>query len=93
LVINVAGDDLAPWNNGSWQLQTAPGSDNESQVSESMAAPDIEVSPRALAGLFSGMYSARNLANWGMLTGTVSGIAKADTLFATQYAPHCPDHY
>lgn len=93
LVINVAGDDLAPWNNGRWQLQTAPSSDDESQVSESTAAPDIELSPRALAGLFSGMYSARNLANWGMLTGTVSGIAKADTLFATQYAPHCPDHY
>ena len=93
LVLEIAGDDLAPWNNGRWQLQTSGDVDQDSQVSVSQRTPDVRVSMRALAGLLSGMYSAQTLANWGMLSGSPEGIAVANQTFMTNHAPHCPDHY
>lgn len=93
LVLGIAGDDLAPWNNGTWQLETSGSLADEAQVNVVSDAPDVELSVRALAGLYSGMYSARTLANWGQLSGSEQGIALADRLFSTTFAPHCPDHY
>ena len=93
LVLGIAGDDLAPWNNGTWCLETTSGLANDAQVNAVSDAPDVELSVRALAGLYSGMYSARTLANWGQLSGSEQGIAIADRLFSTTFAPHCADHY
>ena len=93
LVLGIAGDDLAPRNNGTWQLETSGSLADEAQVNAVSDAPDVELSVRALAGLYSGMYSARTLANWGQLSGSEQGIAVADRLFSTTFAPHCPDHY
>lgn len=93
LVLGIAGDDLAPWNNGTWQLETSGNPADEAKVDAVGDAPDVELSVRALAGLYSGMYSARMLANWGQLSGSERGIASADRLFSTTFAPHCPDHY
>jgi predicted acetyltransferase len=93
LVVEVHGDDLAPWNNGRWLLQTAGDAGEESKVSTTELNPDITLSIRALSGLFSGMYSAQTLANWGMLSGQPEGISTASGVFATKYGPHCPDHY
>lgn len=93
LVLGIAGDNLAPWNNGTWQLETSGSLADEAQVNAVSDAPDVELSVRALAGLYSGMYSARMLANWGQLSGSEQGIAVADRLFSTTFAPHCPDHY
>ncbi|NCF44784.1 MAG: hypothetical protein GWP70_08195, partial [Proteobacteria bacterium] len=67
--------------------------DEDAKVSVSKESPDIVLGIKALAGLFSGMYSARMLANWGMLEADAAAIGKADRLFATTHAPHCPDHY
>jgi predicted acetyltransferase len=92
-VLGIAGDDLAPWNNGTWQLETSGSLADEAQVNAVSDAPDVELSVRALAGLYSGRYSARTLANWGQLSGSEQGIAVADRLFSTTFAPHCPDHY
>lgn len=93
LVIEVHGDDLAPWNNGRWLLQTSGDTSQESQVSATDLNPDITLSIRSLSGLFSGMYTAQMLANWSMVSGLPSGISAANRVFATRYAPHCPDHY
>ncbi len=90
LIIQVEGDDLADWNNGVVALET---DGCESHVEPSTAVPDICLDPRGLAMLYSGMHSARQLSNWGMLSGTPPAIATADRLFQTQYAPHCPDHF
>lgn len=90
LTIEVAGDDLADWNNSVVKLET---DGPESQVTPSATAPDIRLDSRGLAMLYSGMHTARQLSNWGMLSGTPQGIGTADRLFQTQYAPHCPDHF
>ena len=93
LVLGIAGDDLAPWNNGTWRIDTPGYPEEEAKVTATDDVPDIQLSIRALAGLYSGMYSARTLANWGQLVGSEQGIAMADRLFSTTFAPHCPDHY
>ncbi|WP_338140959.1 GNAT family N-acetyltransferase [Candidatus Entotheonella palauensis] len=90
LAIEVAGDDLADWNNGVVELET---DGIESQVKPSTASPDICLGPRGLAMLYSGIHTARQLLNWGLLHGTPEGVVAADRLFQTQYAPHCPDHF
>ncbi len=90
LTIEVADDDLADWNNGVVQLETNGA---ESQVKPSAATPEICVNPRGLSMLYSGIHTARQLSNWGLLNGTSEGISTADRLFQTQYAPHCPDHF
>lgn len=49
----------------------------ESQVGATDLNSDITLSIRALSGLFSGMYSAQTLANWGMLRGLPQVISAA----------------
>ena len=65
----------------------------DSQVVPVTKAPDLTLSIKTLTSLFSGMYGAQTLANWGLLHGEPDAIAKANTLFATRHKPHCPDHY
>ena len=90
--IGVAGDDLAKWNNGCWRLSTEEGGAKASVAASSKSA-DVTLSVKSLTSLFCGMYRARDLANWGLIDGDASAITRLDRLMATQYAPHCPDHY
>ena len=93
LVIKLAGDDLAPWNNGTWCLQTFADESMDARVTPVTSPPEVTLSIKTLTGLFSGMYDAQTLANWGMLQGEPEAIAKATAVFATRFRPHCPDHY
>ncbi len=90
LSIEVADDDMADWNNGVVILETDGA---ESQVTTSTCTSDICVDPQGLAMLYSGRFTARQLSNWGKLRGEPQAIDTADSLFQTQYAPHCPDHF
>ena len=90
LTIGLADDPLTPWNNGVWQLQA--GKDG-AHVSPTNARPDIELTSKALASLYTGFRSATELGSWGLLRGDRQAIAKADALFRTRHAPHCPDHF
>ena len=88
--IGIAGDDLAPWNNGCWHLCSDGG---EANVQPSNDEPDVTLSIKDLTSIFCGMHRAQDLANWGWLSGQANAVARLDRLMATQYAPHCPDHY
>ena len=90
LTLRVADDALTPWNDGVWQLQT--GADG-AHVRHANAIADIELSAKALASLFTGFRSASQLANWGLLSGDRQAIHRADAVFRTRHAPHCPDHF
>ena len=81
---------MADGNNGIFSLET----DGETaQVSPSTAPPDIRLSIKALASLYSGFRSAQTLANWGLLAGDWPSIEAADRLFRTRYVPHCADNF
>lgn len=90
LTIGLNADPLTPWNDGQWHLEA--GTDG-ARMRPSKAAPDIELSSKALASLYTGFRSATELANWGLLAGDRRAVAKADALFRTRYAPHTPDHF
>lgn len=90
LTIGLASDPLTPWNNGRWHLEA--GTDG-ARCRQSKAAPDIELSSKALASLYTGFRSATELSTWGLLDGDRRALAKADALFSTRHAPHMPDHF
>ena len=88
--ITVRDDSLAPWNTGNYRLTV---SDGVADVTSCAGATDIQLSVKALASLYAGRRSARELFAWGLLDGGEDAILRADTLFATRHAPHCPDHF
>ncbi|XOV88128.1 MAG: enhanced intracellular survival protein Eis [Pseudomonadota bacterium] len=90
LVIEITTDSLCPWNTGRWQL-TVSGGDASVQTSNRPA--DITLDIRALALLFSGFRSATALAAAGLLEAKRPAQVLADRVFATPFAPHCPDHF
>lgn len=88
--IGIEEDALAPWNSGIHQLTASTeGADVKSVDS----APDIQLSVKALASLYTGFHSATVLAGWGLLKGEASSIQLAEQIFTTPHAPHCPDHF
>lgn len=88
--ITVREDSLAPWNAGSYRLTVSGGT---ADVAPCPAATDVEISVKALASLYVGRRSARELSAWGLLQGDADAVRRADALFATRHAPHCPDHF
>ncbi len=90
LTLRIAEDSLAPWNVGTWRLCASGGT---AEVGAAPGGADIVLSVKALALLYAGRRSARELAAWGMLEGEPEALRRADALFATRHAPHCPDHF
>ena len=88
--ISVRDDPLAPWNCGHYRLAVAGGA---ADVTAGTPDTDIQLSVKALASLYAGRRSARELSAWGLLEGNAEAVRRADALFATRHAPHCPDHF
>ena len=88
--ISVRDDPLAPWNCGHYRLAVAGG---VADVTPGTPDTDIQLSVKALASLYAGRRSARELSAWGLLEGNAEAVRRADALFATRHAPHCPDHF
>lgn len=90
LTFEVSKDDLAPWNAGRFLLEcSAEGA----EVTPATRAPDLRLSIKVLASLYTGFRTARQLANWGLLEGEDEAIERATRVFATRHAPHCPDPF
>ena len=90
ITIGLPEDSLTPWNKGNWQLRTAP---ENAQAKLTTKSPDISLSIKSLALLYTGYVSASRLAALGLLSGSSRAIETADRVFATHHAPHCPDHF
>ena len=88
--IAVRDDSLAPWNAGNYRLTVSGGA---ADVTPCTAVTDIQLSVKALASLYAGRRSARELSAWGLLEGDADAVQRADALFVTRHAPHCPDHF
>ncbi|NIQ93772.1 MAG: hypothetical protein GWN87_05840, partial [Desulfuromonadales bacterium] len=81
---------MTPWNNGTWQLEVAG---EEATATPSSGPPNIRLTLKTLASLYTGFRTARDLANWGFIEGSHDAIILADRIFATPHAPHCPDQF
>jgi len=89
ITIGLIDDPLTPWNNRSIRLEASP---EGAHVTSSKSA-DLQTSAKALASLYSGFRTARQLRAWGLIEGEDHVIDTADRLFASSHAPHCPDHF
>jgi predicted acetyltransferase len=90
LNIAVNGDDIANWNNETWQLEVGAG---EALAKKTTASPDVSLDISALSALYTGAASARSLSQIGKLDADLRVIEQLDQMFATHWKPHCPDHY
>ena len=90
LTIGLAADPLTPWNDGVWQLDAGQGG---ATATPAAGEADIRLGVKALTSLWMGFRSATELAAWGLLAGEPQAVARADSIFRTRHAPHCPDHF
>jgi predicted acetyltransferase len=91
LTIKITGDELCPWNEGTWQLD-ADGS--RAEVRRTSAEPDIIMGPAVLASLLAGHRSATFQARAGRLEARdPNALRLADDLFRTDYEPFCPNGF
>ena len=90
LVVDVQEDSLAPWNSGRWHLLLNDGDMSATRTSKHA---DVSINIRALSGLFCGSQRALDLFHWGQLDCRQDVARLLGRVFATDYAPHCPDHY
>ena len=91
LVVAVTGDDMCPWNNGSYLIET---DGLTTAIGKTDRAPALTVSPNALASLVAGHRSATHLHRAGRIeAASPQALRVADRLFRTEYAPHCPNGF
>ena len=85
-------DDLCDWNDGTWVLETTGEEATVTKVDGDSGDPDLTLPAPALAVLLAGRATATTLARAGQIdVASEKGLATADRLFATTYAPWCPD--
>ena len=85
-------DDLCPWNDGTFVLETTGEESSASRVDG--AAADLTMPVASLAVLLSGHRSATTLARAGrLLASDERALTRADRVFATSYAPWCNDNF
>jgi predicted acetyltransferase len=89
ITLAIGVDDLAPWNVGAFKLDASP---DGARVTPATSG-DLQLSMKALASLYTGFRSARQLAAWGLIEGSDDAVRQADSIFSTRHAPHCPDHF
>jgi predicted acetyltransferase len=91
LTFAVHGDDMCPWNEGTFLLETDGPTTSIRRIDR---AAELVVSPNALASLIAGHRSATYLYRAGRLDAPEPrALAVADALFRPEYAPHCPNGF
>ena len=91
LTFAIEGDDLCPWNNGPYLLET---DGRTSAVQRTSRPAQLTMSPNSLASLLAGHRGATFYQRAGLLTADDPAcLAVADAIFRTEYAPHCPNGF
>ena len=87
LVLEVR-DDLCPWNQGCFELETSP---EGATCRPTTASPDLTVTVAGLASAYLGAASLTRLFQAGLVEERTSGaLLRADRLFSTRLAPWTP---
>ena len=91
LTIAIVGDDMCPWNNGTYLIET---DGHTTDVRRTDRTPELTMSPNTLASLLAGHRSATHFARAGRLEmADEKVLLRADRIFRTEYAPHCPNGF
>ena len=91
LVVDLPSDDMCEWNAGRYLLRVEGG---EAAVEATTRQPDLTVTAQALASLLMGARTATQLHRVGRLVAADDAVlTRADRMFRTAYAPHCPNGF
>lgn len=91
LAFSIPEDRMCPWNEGNWLLET---DSKTTSVRKTDRTPDLVMPVNTLAGLLAGHRTATNYQRVGKLDSTSDAALKtANRIFATEYAPHCSNHF
>ena len=91
LTFAITGDDLCPWNNATYLLETDGAT---STIRRTDRIPALTMPVNSLASLLSGHRSATRLSRAGLLeSADTTALRTADGLFRTEYAPFCPNDF
>lgn len=91
LVFEVARDELCPWNQGCWKLETSPQGSTIQRTNES---PQLILPTSTLGMLLFGHVSATQAARMGRLEIEQPDILPVwDRVMKTLYAPACADSF
>jgi predicted acetyltransferase len=89
LRFEIRGDEICPWNNGRWKLETAAG---QGSVKKTIEEPEAVMPISTMAMLLFGQISATEAARMGRLDVCDAGaLAKWDGVFQTAYRLFCAD--
>jgi len=84
-------DDLCPWNDGRWKLETLG---TKTTVSRTDATPQLVMPVSTLAMLVFGQISATEAFRMGRLDAPDQyALPQWDAVMRTQYRPFCPDTF
>lgn len=84
-------DEIIAGNRGSWTLSVERG--HAEVKKENQIRPTIRTTVQALAPLYSGLYTARQLRLMGWLEGDDAAIDAADGIFMGQSTPWMSDYF
>lgn len=91
LTFELVDDDLCPWNNGRWKLET---SKDKSLANRTTEEPQMVMPVSTLAMLLFGQLSASQAARMGRLdVHKEDALSLWDRVMSTQYRPACPDMF
>jgi predicted acetyltransferase len=84
-------DELCPWNQGRWKLET---SSTGSSISRAKEEPQLVMPISTLAMLVFGQISASEAARMGRLdVNEESSLSLWDKVMLTKYRPFCADYF
>ncbi len=84
-------DDLCPWNQGAWRLETSPEGASIARTNET---PQVIMPVSTLALLAFGQVSASHAASMGRLDANdPDALPRWDKAMRTRYRPACPDMF
>ncbi len=84
-------DASAPWNAGTWHIECRGG---RMSAEHTKTAPQVEMDVRALAPIYNGFTKPADAARVGtMRVADENAVGALTDLFATSFAPYCPDDF
>ncbi|MBN2238320.1 MAG: GNAT family N-acetyltransferase [Dehalococcoidales bacterium] len=84
-------DDMCPWNNSTWKLDTSPDGATIKQTAE---PPQVEMPVSTLGLIYFGQISATEAARMGRLDVLEPGnLPIWDKVMSTDYRPACANHF
>ena len=89
LTFEITGDDMGPWNNGTWHMEISNG---KGTVKKTDKAPEVSMSIDNFTMILFGQISATKAMKMGMLDVIKEdALTMYDRLLRTEYMPICCD--